>query len=380
MSTTPKTTTSTTTTGDASAAEPRITVSPGVWPLPGTDDQTLHVRIHQAPDCHTVRLAWPTNPTSPHLAPTPQPTPSAGWCVEGDGPGNLTARPTPQAPETPADKDSLHLQLTGFQAGSVPGPLPLTVTVETGPNDSTKSTATEHLIYLDDPNTNPQITNYQAKDVQVAHGGTTTLSWTFPRTDGAFYLVQAPNPDSKGTAAEQKITPKRANDLYTWDTGPLTQDTAFALRWEGKINETDHRTALALTLVMVAKGDIKAGTLTADGTVTVFGTPQNLKLASKAPFAYTPAPTDGIVLADLRFGSATGTAVAKIQVQPPTGQAITAAVTASSTTTEAQTQIPVPAGSTLRVHDITAKAILQMFWVPFGLDSKNTLTLTTGQK
>ncbi|MFJ2555736.1 MULTISPECIES: hypothetical protein [unclassified Streptomyces] len=355
--------------------ESGVTLHPAVWttPQPGeTAPQRLHIRLSQAAPASGLRLTWPTDPAGPHLQPTAWTTPTSGWELNTATPGTITARRTPTAPGPAA-----HLDLDGIIPGPIPGPIPITITTmhtDTGRGTgagTARQAASQHILYLDGTD-KPQITAYEAKDVQVDRQNKTTLSWSFPRTDGAFYLTQA---DNTSAPAEQKIDPQHKDKFFTWTTPPLTADTAFALLWKGRINGEEHTTATCLTLVMVKDGDISAGTLSANNRVSLFGTPQNLDKL-KAGDRYGPAPTDGIALASLRLPTNQNSATATVSVLLSTGETLDRVLTVTTDLDEANTQVPVPCGAVLDIVDLTQAATLSLCWVPMGTAADNTLKPT----
>jgi hypothetical protein len=362
---------------------PGITLQPSILTTSGGDPApTVRIRVHHAPDCHTLRLDWPQDTSGPHLTGRPV-TPTPGWDLDTTEPGVLTARRTPQAAPPPPGQP-LALDITGLGPGPPTGPLTLTVTAETTPPGPHPPPLEQPVLITD--TAVPAVTNFRLKGALTASRcGTATLAWSCTARTGSFYLTRFPQVITDHPETDCPCQPCRDPDghkraevqIPTGDSDEYTRTvyclkdagTAFGLCWEGKIGADPnlHRTATQVLPVIVDQGDVDAGDLAANGTVTVLGTPQPFThTPSDLPATYT-ATTDGILLLRLRHTTpGHGTVTMKTVIHPTNSVAFAQEMTVGNSTLEAHAQLPVPAGSTIDVDRPTADCTAELCWFPLG--------------
>ncbi|MFH8751875.1 hypothetical protein ACH4GK_33420 [Streptomyces rimosus] len=342
---------------------PTATIAPPTWPAtsPIADRvQELRIRITGAADCHTVHVAWPTDPPGPRLVPRPNAAiHTPGWKLASATPGGLELHRAPATSVGPGGED---IEVTGLDSAGVPGPLTLTVTA----TDGDTAHVSRHRLHLTGTS-HPQIEDFHATPLTVPeYGGKATLSWTWtgPHDQGTWYLARSGH-------AETVLTDKdytRHDDVYSTTVTDLTETTAFGLLWEGKIDGHEQHPR-AVAYVFVSTGDINAGNLSADGTVTVLGETQTLTIRDQSPHTYT-AKTDGFLLLNLKDFRATAPALTtQLTIEPTHGALLTRTVTSTKTATgypEAHTQMPVPASATITVSGTTQDTLTTLCWVPLG--------------
>ncbi|MCC2280983.1 hypothetical protein LKL35_37405 [Streptomyces sp. ET3-23] len=158
------------------------------------------------------------------------------------------------------------------------------------------------------------LSDFAAEQLAISRGGKVRFTWTTPSENPSWDQYTVERTDVKGDfSAPQKLanagyTPGKDETKSYFEVNQLTQTTAFRIGLATKINGQPATAYSPVRMVTVTNGDISAGNLSANGTVTLLQCSNTFKYNNTTSAENhnkkldgIAAPTDGYLVGNLHY-------------------------------------------------------------------------------